>query len=443
MYQKLLYQAGFDRAKSEFLVNSFTHSFPLNYQGSKKVRLKSPNLKLTVGSEIDLWNKVMKEVKLLRFTGPYEDIPYEFYIQSQIGLVAKDGGKDTRLIFHLSYPWKNKMSVNANIPESCCSVHYPNFNRAVEMCLAQGIACNLGKSDMKSAFRNLGMKLADFCWLIFKAKNPIDHKWYYFIDKCLPFGSSISCAHFQLFSDSVACIVSFCTGKKLLNYLDDYLFAALQKLHCDQQIQVFIDICKEINFPISFEKTAWGCTMIVFLGLLINTITQTISIPCEKVDRAKFLIQKLLAGKKTMVKAIQQLCGFLNFLCRCIIPGRAFTQRLYSLTAGKTLLAHHHIRVNNETREDLHMWLNFIENQAIYSRPFMDMTGYRTAKEVNFYTDLSGNFSLRMGGVCRSSWMWQRWDTELLERIKPSIEFLELYAVTAGILAVVSVISKS
>ena len=45
----------------------------------------------------------MKEVKEGRYAGPFESIPFDSYIQSPIGLVPKDGGKDTRLIFHLSY----------------------------------------------------------------------------------------------------------------------------------------------------------------------------------------------------------------------------------------------------------------------------------------------------------------------------------------------------
>ena len=71
----------------------------------KNVQVKSPNLKLEgVGDELTLWNKVMKEVKLKRYAGPFEQIPFKHFIQSPIGLVPKDGGKDTRLIFHLSYP---------------------------------------------------------------------------------------------------------------------------------------------------------------------------------------------------------------------------------------------------------------------------------------------------------------------------------------------------
>ena len=53
---------------------------------------KSPNLKIKVGSATELWNKVMTEVKARRYAGPYETVPFKYFIQSPIGLVPKDKG---------------------------------------------------------------------------------------------------------------------------------------------------------------------------------------------------------------------------------------------------------------------------------------------------------------------------------------------------------------
>ena len=56
---------------------------------------------------MDLWNKIMKEVRVGRVAGPYETIPFENYIQSPVGLVSKSGGK-TRMIFHLSFNFSER-----------------------------------------------------------------------------------------------------------------------------------------------------------------------------------------------------------------------------------------------------------------------------------------------------------------------------------------------
>ena len=440
-YETLLKEVEYDDEETSFLVESFKHGFPLHYEGDRNVQLKAPNLKISVGTEKDLWNKVMKEVKLGRYAGPFKQIPYQNFIQSPIGLVPKDGGKDTRLIFQLSYPCNTckKVSVNANIPAERCTVKYPDFADAIRMCLRIGKFCKLGKSDMKSAFRNLGMRVCDFCWLIMKAHSPIDKQWYYFIDKCLPFGSSISCAHFQRFSNSIAFVVKVYTGRKPINYLDDYLFAALRKLLCDKMIDFFLIICGKINFPVAIEKTEWSDGIMTFLGLLIDASRQVVCIPIGKVEKAIELINQTLSKKKVTVKTIQKLCGYLNFLCRCVVPGRAFLRRLYSCT-GQTLSkntvlpSHYHIRVKAELRQDLKTWLVFLSHPEVFCRPFMDLDDVLHADQVRFYTDSSGNSSLGMGGICDNSWMIQMWDSLFIKKVKPSIAYLELYALTAAVL---------
>ena len=83
---------------------------------------------------------------------------------------------------------------------------------------------------------------------------------------------SISCSHFQAVSDAVAHIVIFFTGKKIANYLDDFLFAALLRLLCDKQVDMFLWLCAEIGLPVNRERPFWGTTSLTFLGLLIDTI---------------------------------------------------------------------------------------------------------------------------------------------------------------------------
>ena len=127
-------------------------------------------------------------------------------------------------------------------------------------------------------------------------------------------------------------------------------------------------------------------------------------IPVEKVNRAHELISSVLHSKKVTIQKVQKICGYLNFLCRCIIPGRAFTRRLYTyMTARqnnrKVLLPHHHIKVSSDMREDLSMWNTFLNHPMVFCHPFMDFNRVLEAREIDFFTDSSGNKNLRMGGV--------------------------------------------
>ena len=101
-------QTGYDTKEIDYLHKGFTRGFDIGYHGPLICKSTAKNIPLKVGNEIILWNKLIKEVKLGRVAGPFDEIPYENYIQSPIGLVPKDGldsGK-TQLIFHLSYDFE-------------------------------------------------------------------------------------------------------------------------------------------------------------------------------------------------------------------------------------------------------------------------------------------------------------------------------------------------
>ena len=273
---KLLVENSYDSDKMKFLVNGFSQGFSIQYNGNTDVGTFAPNLKLRVGNKMILWNKVMKEVKAKHFAGPYVDPPFENFFQSLIGLVDKDWGRDTRLIFHLSYPRTDHTSVNVNTPDEFRHVKYIDFDEAIVLCLwhiqdNEQQVLYLGKSNFSRAFRNVGLSRSSWQWLILKAESPLDGKIYYFVDKCLTFGHTISCAIFQDISDVIPYLVQIRISAKLINYLDDYLFMATLWMVCNQQIQGFIDLCKEINMPVSSTKTFWAEEAITLLGFVIET----------------------------------------------------------------------------------------------------------------------------------------------------------------------------
>ena len=249
----------------------------------------------------------------------------------------------------------------------------------------------------------------------------------------LPFGSAISCAHFQKFSNAIAHIVKFLTNMNNLNYLDDFFFVALMKLLCNNQIKTFLEVCSKINFPVSMEKTFWGTNIIVFLGLMIDTARQIVCIPLEKIEKILMKIDTALARKNKNItqRNLQKLCGHLNFVCKCIVPGRAFTRRLYS-RIYLVEKPHHHIDINREMRLDLLTWREFLTNgSTVFNRPFFHFDKNVSSVELDFYTDASKLHGC--GGVCGQSWFIMDWNSKFMSTRDPSINYLELFALTIGV----------
>ena len=434
---RYLKQSDYDKTKTQALIHGFTKGFDLGYRKNSPVKLTAPNLKITVGSKTELWNKVMLEVKEGRYAGPFDEIPFKNnFIQSPIGLVPKDDGKRTRLIFHLSYPRGKGLSVNDCTLEEFKKVQYKDFDQAIKLCLAAGLGCFMSKSDLMAAFRQLCLARKWWRFLVMKAQHPITKKWKYFFDKCLPFGAAVSCSLFQSFSDALAHIIRWKTHRDNINYLDDFFFVHALRRVCQHNLNLFIQLCRDINMPISLEKTTNSTTSITFLGLLIDLKRQMVFVPVDKLTKAIELIDFVLNKKsrKITLKQLQKLCGYLNFLSKAIVAGRAFTRRLYSFGSALTK-PNHHLKVKKEMQYDLLAWRTFLTNQTMCGRPFFHFDLEVHSEDIGFYTDASRNQELGCGGICGRNWFIMQWEEKLIDQLQPSIAFLELYTAAIGILA--------
>ena len=187
-FEQLLTESEYDSEESRFLLDGFRNRFDIGYEGPSVRRSESQNIPFSpgVGNKFELWSKIMKEVKVGCYTGPFDRIPYDHYIQLPIGLVPKAGGK-TRLIFHLSYdfsPDDQGKSLNGCMPKEKCSVKYNDLDSAVKNCILMNESVEivngtdgskvvfLGKIDLLSAFCILPLKVRCFCWMILKAEDP-------------------------------------------------------------------------------------------------------------------------------------------------------------------------------------------------------------------------------------------------------------------------------
>ena len=160
-----------------------------------------------------------------------------------------------------------------------------------------------------------------------------------------------------------------------------------------------------------------------------------LSIPEEKKNKALRLIRWLIVRKKITVKNLQKLTRTLNFLNKALIPGRAFTRRMYAkLTVIKdgckrVLQPYHHISLDCEFLNDCRMWETFLTNSdsKMLCRPFIDSEGARNADQLQFNKDASaGLVHGGFGAFFNGRWIFGMWDKSFMRVCNPSIEFLEL-----------------
>ena len=141
-----------------------------------------------------------------------------------------------------------------------------------------------------------------------------------------------------------------------------------------------------------------------FLGLEIDTLHETVRLPKEKLDKAISEIKTMLTLKKCTLRQMQSLLGLLQFTCKVIVPGRAFLQQLYRLTAGCSK-PFHRIRLTHSARKDLSIWLYFLENHNGVTLYKEEM--FLSHQVIKFQSDASKHIGC--AAIWGDHWFYVKW----------------------------------
>lgn len=414
----------YNHEDATYILNGFFKGFPIQYAGPRvaadATNLKSVRNNLKVAKE-----KIDKEVAKGRVAGPFDNKPFIRFRVSPIGLVPKKVEGKFRLIHHLSYPPGE--SVNDYIDPKLSTVQYTNFDEAVHMIQDLGKGCLLGKYDIESAFRLLPVRPEDFELLGFQ----LDGKYYF--DKCMPFGCSISCSTFEKFATFLEfCVKNNAPVKTLIHYLDDFLMGGRKSTtECHRLMKHFADCLQKLGVPIAEEKTEGPTTVLVFLGLELDSEEMVVRIPKEKVSEIVNKIKEVLAKEKVTLKIMQSLIGVLNFACRAVVPGRPFCRRLVDSICGLSK-PHHHVRLRKSVRADLCMWLEFFSDFNGIS-VFHDRF-WTSNCDAQLFTDSAAGIGLGFGAYFAGKWAYASWpDAWFTNGIADSIAVLELFPIVVAL----------
>ena len=216
-----------------------------------------------------------------------------------------------------------------------------------------GPAAWLEKIDVQSAFRLLKVREEDFQLLGFRLLDKFD------VDKVLSLGSSISCRLLEIVSSFLEWLVRKLDSVD--HYLGDFLFAVVNcTSDCAILMWSFAQICEDLGVPIASSKTVGPTQVLVYLGLDTDTLEMYVKVPFVKLQALRDLLLSFLGRKKITLKELQSLSGSLNFCARAIPAAVAFSRRFYDASIGMVNL-NHHLRLSSAMKEDMHMWLMFLE----------------------------------------------------------------------------------
>ena len=257
----------------------------------------------------------------------------------------------------------------------------------------------LAKTDIKSAFRIIPIHPADYSLLGMKFDN------LYYFDRCLPMGLSSSCNIFEAFSTALEWLSVHRLGaSSVLHILDDFLFIAKTKDRCAADLVNFVSLCHHLGVPLAPEKTVGPDTVLQFAGITLDSVNGEARLPVEKLQKCRMLLHNFYKRRTVRLKELQSLIGLLNFTCQVIVPGRAFLRRLIDLTKG-VRQPHHHIRLCKGLKQDLLLWIRFLDE--FNGKSFFLEDSWETSHTLELYTDAAG--SVGFGAVFGKHWFGGEW----------------------------------
>ena len=388
----------YDNILTAKLEQGFSFGFDIGFRGIPSSNVEVENSLSTNEHPGVVDEALNKEVSKGRIIGPLDSIPYDTFQLNPLGIVPKKSG-DFRLITNLSCPAGN--SVNDCIDDIFAEVHYSSVKDALNILSKVGKDAYLSKTDIKSAFRLIPVSPSQYNILCYKWKEK------FFIDRCLPMGARSSCSIFEMFSSAIEFILKGLGVEYVIHYLDDFLFISKTQEDCSLALKTFQYIAEQIGLPLAPEKTVLPSRCLEFLGYEISTSDEQIRLPKDKMEKGSALLRLMLTKSYVTLIELQGLCGFLNFACTVIVPGKAFMNGFYGLMA-KLKKPYHRVRLSGEIKKDIKTWLVFFES-------FNGVSLYReqlflSLDQVHIFSDASQ--SLGFGAILENEWFYGKWPSD-------------------------------
>ena len=271
---------------------------------------------------LDVQAYINEESEHGAITGPFRDVPISNCHVSPFMTCPKANSETRRVIIDLS--WPKGYSVNGRVDKSTnmstdFQLTFPTIDDLTAELTKSRKGAHLYKIDVSRAFCHLYIDPFDYDLLGLYWDG-------FYLDKNLPFGTRHGSQFFQHMSDAVRYIMRQ-RGFDILNYIDDCLGFGVPSV-AKKSFDALSDVLSDLGLTISQKKLVPPSTKTTCLGIEINTVLGTLSIPEDKFAQIKAEVVNW-AGKKSCTKRqLQSLLGLLLYICKFVRPARCFLNRM-------------------------------------------------------------------------------------------------------------------
>ena len=264
--------------------------------------------------------------------GPYEKIPFKGKVGiSPISTRPKKNTSERRIIVDLSFPSGEAVNdgmIKDNYMGLQAKLTFPRVDDLALRIYTLGHKARMFKIDLSRYFRQLPLDPGDYSLIGYI----IDGKLYF--DKVLPMGMRTAPYIAQRVTNAIRHIHQK-LKYFLLNYVDDFLGAEHQDIIW-QAFNHLTKLLEQLRVDTAPDKIVPPTTRIEFLGITADSQTMTLEIPGEKITDTQKEIHSWLYKSSATRKELESLVGKLQFMGKCVKPGRVFIARLINWMRGMT-----------------------------------------------------------------------------------------------------------
>ena len=150
------------------------------------------------------------------------------------------------------------------------------------------------------------------------------------MDTCLPFGLRSASKLFTALADAAQWLILTWGVKCCLHYLDDYFF--VERPHTPAKaLAIATNTLAELGIPLAPDKVEGPTTRLSFLGIQLDTIAMTASLPKHKLQRLQDMLVTWHDRKACTKQELLSLVGVLQHATMVVRFGRAFLRRMIEL----------------------------------------------------------------------------------------------------------------
>lgn len=151
----------------------------------------------------------------------------------------------------------------------------------------------MAKIDLGHACRSVPIHLANYQATGCKWRFSGDNFDTFFFDTRLPFGAKCSSETFHHLTQAVRWMMAKRGFHDIIIYLDDFLVIGTTFEDCKEKYDVLLALLQYLGFTISWRKLVPPMQRLTFLGVQLDTIACTLTLPPEKLQEFQSLVSRV------------------------------------------------------------------------------------------------------------------------------------------------------